>query len=390
MDPLSGVASVIAVVQLAQAIGGVLKTYYNGAREARADIDRLYFSISGVELLLVQAETFLDDASGAISQLAIEFENIRVLLKAPKIKSRIGRHIAQSLQWPFKGREIEKIVGIIEQHKSTLSIGLDIEMLDVQTKHSDILASIQDDIKNAQSDQDHQRILRWLSQSVPNPSQEHNAARDKHEKGTGTWLVESEEVENWTSNKNSLLWLSGGAGSGKSLLCSTVIEYLKNRARSQIHCISAVTYWYFSFATKETLNISTFLCSIIRDLCSKLLVIPSQVQDAWIDANNGQQRPTTRELLEILHTTLKHFDDVYLIVDAVDEYPRSERDDLLDTIQEMVGFNVDCLHFLVSSRREGDNQELCRKLLRQWRASKRFGFKAIESGKTLKNTSSKG
>jgi hypothetical protein len=121
-----------------------------------------------------------------------------VLLIAPEIKSRIGRHVVQSLQWwPFESKEIEKLVGIIEQHKAILSIGLDIEMLDGQTKHSDILASIQDDVKKAQGDRDHQRVLKWLAHCVPDPSLEQNVARDKHEKGTGTWLVESEEAEKW-------------------------------------------------------------------------------------------------------------------------------------------------------------------------------------------------
>jgi len=41
MDPLSGVASVIAVVQLTQLICGILKGYFHDVREARADIDRI-------------------------------------------------------------------------------------------------------------------------------------------------------------------------------------------------------------------------------------------------------------------------------------------------------------------------------------------------------------
>jgi hypothetical protein len=51
---------------------------------------------------------------------------------------------------------------------------------------------------------------------------------------------------------------------------------------------------------------------------------------------------------------LKHFDDVYLFVDALDEYARPERAGLLDTFQKIGGFDVKGLHLLVSSRREGD------------------------------------
>jgi hypothetical protein len=121
----------------------------------------------------------------------------------------------------------------------TLSIHFGIELLDIHVKQSDILESIHDDIKQSQSDQERQRILKWLGKSVPDPSQEHNAARDKHENGTGSWLVDSDELRNWAAKKNSFPWLSGGAGSGKSLLCSTVIEHLKARCRLQRHSASA-------------------------------------------------------------------------------------------------------------------------------------------------------
>ena len=364
MDPLSGVASVIAVVQLAQVIGGALKAYYTGAREARADINRLYTSITSLEAILTQAEIIVRSLhcdslesifleSSPLSLLRIELERVRLILNAPRIKGKLGYAI-HSLRWPFKNKDVEKVVGVIERHKSTLSIHFGIELLDIHAKQSDILESIRDDIKQSQSDQEHQRILKWLGKSVPDPSQEHNAARDKHENGTGSWLVDSDELKSWATKKNSFLWLNGGAGSGKSLLCSTVIEHLKARCRLQRHSASAVVYWYFSFATKGTLNISNFLCSTVRDLCSKLLIIPDQVQDAWADANNGQQRPTTHGLLEMLHIVLKKFDEVYLVVDGLDEYPRSERELLLDLIQDLNSLDNMALHVLVSSRRDGD------------------------------------
>ena len=40
MDGLSAAASIIAVIQVAQAVGSGLKDYYEGVRDAREDIDR--------------------------------------------------------------------------------------------------------------------------------------------------------------------------------------------------------------------------------------------------------------------------------------------------------------------------------------------------------------
>jgi hypothetical protein len=109
MDPLSGVASVIAVVQLAQVLGGgALKAYYTGAREARADIDRLYTSITSLEAVLTQTEIIARSPrfdglesvfpeSGPLSLLRIELERVRLVLNAPRIKGKLGRAI-HSLQ----------------------------------------------------------------------------------------------------------------------------------------------------------------------------------------------------------------------------------------------------------------------------------------------------
>jgi hypothetical protein len=81
--------------------------------------------------LLAQANPFIDDTSSGLSQFKIELENLRKLLGGAKIKGQTRRHLVQSLHWPFKCKEVEKIVGIIERHELTLSVVLDIALLDV-------------------------------------------------------------------------------------------------------------------------------------------------------------------------------------------------------------------------------------------------------------------
>ena len=105
---------------------------------------------------------------------------------------------------------MEKFLGAIERHKPTLNANLGFGMLDLQIKDLDILTSIQAGIKNAQSDREHQAIIRWLSNSVPDLSQEHNTAIEKHVEGTGGWLILSQEVKTWAAKGNSFIWFNGG------------------------------------------------------------------------------------------------------------------------------------------------------------------------------------
>jgi hypothetical protein len=66
------------------------------------------------------------------------------------------------------------------------------------------------DIRLEQEKSERKRIVKWLSTSVPNPSKEHNIAREKHEPTTGSWLIKSNELETWVKGNNSFIWLNGG------------------------------------------------------------------------------------------------------------------------------------------------------------------------------------
>lgn len=80
----------------------------------------------------------------------------------------------------------------------------------LQIKDLDILSSIQNDLTEARDDRRREKIIRWLSKGLPDPSVEHNAKREQHVEGTGQWLIESKEFRSWMECNNSCIWLNGG------------------------------------------------------------------------------------------------------------------------------------------------------------------------------------
>jgi DNA replication protein DnaC len=60
------------------------------------------------------------------------------------------------------------------------------------------------------------KIIKWLAPVDPRTNQE--AARKKHEEQTGRWFTEGEQFSKWLEQPNSLLWLHGIPGSGKTIL----------------------------------------------------------------------------------------------------------------------------------------------------------------------------
>lgn len=97
-----------------------------------------------------------------------------------------------------------------------------------------------------------------------------------------------------------------------------------------------MVYWYFTFVDTEKQKVSNLLCSWMKDLCSNRRDTPQVLKDADAHFNRGQQQPTYDKSILMLQAAIKGFDNVYLIIDALDECPRheGERDLLLNTIKK--------------------------------------------------------
>jgi len=136
MDGLSAAASIIAVIQITQAVGSGLKDYYEGVRGAREDIQKLYRAIKSLEAILKSieellklpsiqdslCETLFTNQAGPLKQCQAELERIKSKLGSS------GNHV-QSLLWPFKKKDVEKRVTMLERYKSNLSLGIGLENL---------------------------------------------------------------------------------------------------------------------------------------------------------------------------------------------------------------------------------------------------------------------
>ena len=56
-------------------------------------------------------------------------------------------------------------------------------------------------------DQLQERFRRWLS--PPDPSINHNTARNAHHEGTAEWFIHGNTFSEWKSSTGSVLWIHG-------------------------------------------------------------------------------------------------------------------------------------------------------------------------------------
>lgn len=141
MDGLSAAANIIAVLQLTQAVAVGLRTFYRHVRDARAEIDKLYSTIIGLEIIFKRLDSLskqsghelLDsilwsDPQGPLKQASNELILLKDQLEVQHSKKQQLEKVMKSLRiswkWPFKQDEIASIVNRLEGHKSTLLLQL--------------------------------------------------------------------------------------------------------------------------------------------------------------------------------------------------------------------------------------------------------------------------
>ncbi|KAL4812423.1 Pfs, NACHT and ankyrin domain protein [Aspergillus spinulosporus] len=169
-------------------------------------------------------------------------------------------------------------------------------------------------------------IRRWLS--PPDPSTNANHARTLRHEGTGIWLLKHPVFQSWHAGARRHLWLYGLAGCGKTVLSATVLDYLVRENSGLILSF----FFDFSDTTKQTLD--GMLLSLAFQLYQCGIDSAIHLDTLYHQHHNGNNKPATKALLEIIFKILIVHKKVYIILDALDE--SKTRDDILLWIKDVV------------------------------------------------------
>jgi len=116
-----------------------------------------------------------------------------------------------------------------------------------------------------------------------------------------------------------------------------------------------VLYFYFDFNDIEKQGQEKMIRSLILQLSSQCGSTPQDLEALYSSCMNGGRQPTHDMLLAALHQMIESFEETFVILDALDEC--SERQELLEDIEEINRWTDVNLHILSTSRREKDIEE---------------------------------
>ncbi|EXJ78295.1 hypothetical protein A1O3_09456 [Capronia epimyces CBS 606.96] len=160
-------------------------------------------------------------------------------------------------------------------------------------------------------------ILDWLAPITS--LHKHRDLQVRRAKGTGRWFLEHPHFLKWaeeSSAEHDLLCI-GGPGTGKSVLCSLVIDHLRAQFKGRD---VAVAFYYYDYSEQQTQNPSHFARSVLRQLCSNASAIPSVVAEFYQRTRNDIKDQTWfHDLLTVLRSVVAMYKSCFIVVDALDE-----------------------------------------------------------------------
>ncbi|KAJ7581457.1 hypothetical protein C8J56DRAFT_1057439 [Mycena floridula] len=143
----------------------------------------------------------------------------------------------------------------------------------------------------------------------------------KQASGTCSWFTEELLFQSWeimslyrATCSTLFNWITA-AGVGKTILASSIIEYLQ---RSVMREDIAVVYVYCDYAQRTNQTTAELLGSILKQLVHNKTAISQQLISLHQSSRNS--RPSLSDLTRALETQVALYSSIYIVVDALDEF----------------------------------------------------------------------
>lgn len=184
--------------------------------------------------------------------------------------------------------------------------------------YSYVSEATQNDIHHVrirQDNKDCEQILDWLTPVEYGLQQSDFLQR--RQPGTGQWLLNSAEYQNWVKTSNQTLFCPGIPGAGKTILTSIVVNDLAHRfAKDET---VGVAYIYCVFQQQHEQTVEDLLLSLLKQLAQRKLSMPAEVRALYMQHRDERTRPSLHEILRTLRLVAETYSKVFIALDALDE-----------------------------------------------------------------------
>jgi phage gp46-like protein len=368
-------ASIIAILQLSEKVIQYVRDV-SGATEERRRLREQVRACSNILLLLRDGVEDSDEGQAwaeTVDMLASPLERLRRALELAAIRLHAKSSTKEKLKWPFKEKEVQKLIEAIESEKGLLTLAFEnnsarlLQQIDIRSKnnstHLEELTALMSthainseghlqDLKSAVSKlQDthislHEdmsaleeaekirelaakrvKIIDWLS-PLDHTSQQHDII-SKRQVGTGDWFLRSNQYQQWLKNKGGLLFCPGIPGAGKTILTSIAVADLRERYHRDARV--ATVFYYIDFRRQQTID-NIFL-SLLKQLVEGRTELSKSVANYYDQHHERGTRPILDDAVTAFCNELRLYSRVFVVIDALDESQAGA--DLVSTVLDV-------------------------------------------------------
>ncbi|RSL44392.1 hypothetical protein CEP54_014706 [Fusarium duplospermum] len=370
MEGLGVAANVIAVVDLSAKVTSACAAYLKAVKNAKTDIERLQNELRRLDVVLHGAERLVKSPNGSKLQTMEQLEKplsdassqlqtliTRLEEKQGKTRRAMSRFGFRAFKWPFESSEVDSIIRGLEKSRDDISMALAIDSaaLDIET-HSNV-QHISSNVQHISSGVQH--IGRILDMSkIPVVK---GAAFDSHTNEHDPMCLPNTRVElrqtiiTWAEDpcSDTIFWLNGMAGTGKSTISRTI-------ARSFAERSMLGASFFFKRGERDRGNASRLFTTLAAHLITRVpemgpLTIKA-IEDEPYLPNKFIQEQFEKLILGPLRDLDRRMSTprvLVLVIDALDECDRLADARLIINILTRLGpLNLIKLKAFVTSRPE--------------------------------------
>lgn len=374
MDPLSISASVAGLVTLAGSVFSLAAKYIKDVREAPKEAKDLLdevkqFSVLLHQLSLVARELEITTMAGEEAlqdspnlqwhyvydcQTILNRVQIGLRQATDDLKcSSTFTKIRSRLKWPFSSDDTKEMIQTIQRHKQTINVALSansysrlaicLSRQEAAAKcHEGInkrLGAIQYTVKEILEidtkvflNERRKKVLDFFTKFA-NPWHDFEMVQSLRHPLTGLWFTESGGFKEWRATPGSKLWVTGIPGAGKSVLAGLVIyECLK---LSSADDRKATTYFFCTYRDKATHSARNVLSSLVSQLARQneeaFQIVEKYYKELAFQKPLAAE-PSLQKLLTVFDTMVRMFDQVFVVVDGLDE---CETDEVVRSLSQL-------------------------------------------------------
>ncbi|CUS10696.1 unnamed protein product, partial [Tuber aestivum] len=365
-EPFSIAASGLAVIHLGVKVYQLCYEYCEVVKESQQDFKKLGDEIKSIDKQLneIQSLAVQGDRKNPRYPELLEWtkndslKGYQAALEELKDKLDVPgwRKASRKLLWPVHKPKMERYLGLVAEQRSKLQVLLETATMKTvammsQKQDEGEFREVQREFREVQ--REFREVQRWLN--VVDPATNFSSALAVREPGTGNWLLEAPDYKNWKGGSGGVFWLHGMPGCGKSVLSATVIEDIQSLCSMSDDC--ALAYFYFTFSDSQKQNLANMLLSLIGQLLRAPSdpVLPDEIMKLYHNSKAIGTSPNIKDLQTVFSCIAKLSKKAFIILDAVDEFPKETRGSVLSWISELrANHNAQSLSILVTSRPETD------------------------------------